>query len=386
MAKPLNHKSSQGNGHEAARLEALFASIGEGIITTDEKGKITRVNKMALNLLGFARSDLLGKRFPDVLIATHDNGVPIDIMERPITRAFLTGKSVTTRMLYKKKDGALLPAHITVSPIILDEKPIGAIEVLRDLTDEIANDKMKSDFISIASHQLRTPLSAVNMYTQMLRDGFAGPINEQQAEFLRIVLGSIERMNELIDTLLNITRIEAGGIVPKIQEVSLGALTESMLAELLPDVEENALGVTCEIATDTPLIATDGMLVKEVYSNLFSNAIKYTPAGGTIHIELSNNHSDVTFSVQDTGYGIPEKAQKHIFTKFFRAENVTRQDVTGTGLGLYLTKTISETLGGELWFESQENVGTTFYFRLPKSTRRAKHLQPTTVKYQKKSS
>jgi PAS domain S-box-containing protein len=368
---------------DTARLEALFASIGEGVITTDEDGAVSRINSVGLELLGYAEKDIMGKRFLDKIVAVYENGNPLTIMERPITKAFLSGRTIRARTIYKRRDGSFLPAQLTVSPIIFEGKPIGAIEVFRDLSDEIENDKMKSDFISIASHQLRTPLSAVSMYTQMLRDGFAGSINDQQLEFVNIVLGSVGRMNELIDTLLNITRIEAGGIIPKIQEVSLETLVQSVIAESLPDAEEKEIVLSSKLDKDLPNVATDGLLVKEVYANLLSNAIKYTASGGAIRICLANNHSDITFSVRDSGYGIPLKSQKHIFTKFYRAENVTRRDVSGTGLGLYLTKTIADTLGGELWFESEEDVGTTFYFRLSKSSRRAKHLQPKPVKHQK---
>lgn len=365
MATPAR-KPTHGSSQDAARLEALFSSIGEGVIATDDKGVVTRINSRALKLLHFKRAEVLGQRFPDKIVAVYENGSTIDAIDRPITKAFLTGLPVRTRTLYKMSDGSLLPVHLTVSPIIFRDQPIGAIEVFRDLSDEIESDKMKSDFISIASHQLRTPLSSIHMYTRMLHDGFAGPINVQQTEFIDIVLGSVERMNGLIDTLLNITRIESGGIVPHIQEVLPGNLILSLVAEILPDIEDKGLLLTSSIAEDVPAIATDPLLVKEVYANLLSNATKYTPVGGTVDVSLTDRRGDILLSVRDNGYGIPQKSQKHIFKKFYRAENVTKTDVSGTGLGLYLIKTIAETLGGELWFESQENVGSSFHFSLPK--------------------
>jgi PAS domain S-box-containing protein len=352
--------------HDRDRLEALFASIGEGVIATDEKAIITRVNQKALELLGFKRSEILHKHFLSVIVSVHDNGKPLDVFDRPIVKAFQTGKTISERSLYVQKNGTLLPTQVTVSPIISHKHPIGAIEVFRDLTAEIESDKLKSDFISIASHQLRTPLSAINMYTRMLQDGLAGELTSEQRPYIETILSSVERMNTLIDTLLNITRIEAGSIAIKVRTVHLDELSQNIFNEFLPAAEVKHITLTADLPENMEPITTDNLLIKEICANLLSNAIKYTPDGGKVHFKLTSLPKEIRWTVADTGYGIPAKAQKNIFLKFFRADNITGMDVSGTGLGLYLIKNLAESLGGELWFESKENVGSTFTFSLPK--------------------
>jgi PAS domain S-box-containing protein len=360
-------KTSTGTlGQDSARLEALFASIGEGIIATDEMGKITRINQTALDLLGMHRSAAMHKHFLSVIISVHDNGVPVDVFDRSIVKAYQTGTTISERTLYQRKDGALLPVQVNVSPIIFQGRPIGAIEVFRDLTTEIESDKLKSDFISIASHQLRTPLSAINMYARMLSDGLAGDLTPEQLPYLQTVLTSVERMNGLIDTLLNITRIEAGGITVHPANVQPDELAQEMLTEFRPAAEAKSISLSAELPTSISPVMTDNLLVKEVFANLLSNAIKYTPNGGSVQFRLLDTPKEVRWEITDTGYGIPESDQKNIFLKFFRATNITNKDVSGTGLGLYLIKNVVNSLGGELWFESTVNVGSTFTFTLPR--------------------
>lgn len=359
--------------HDTVRLEALFASIGEGVIATDEAGTITRINQKALDMLGYKRSEVMHKPFLSVIIAVHDNGKPLDVFDRSIVKAFQTGRTISERSLYLLKDGTLMPVQVTVAPIVSRKHPIGAIEVFRDLTNEIENDKLKSDFISIASHQLRTPLSAINMYTRMLQDGLAGPLTPEQIPYIHTILNSVERMNTLIDTLLNITRIEAGGISVKAKPVRLDDLARDILTEFLPAAQAKNIALTSDIPNTMQPITTDNLLIKEICANLLSNAIKYTPEGGKAHFALIDSADEVRWQVTDTGYGIPAKEQKNIFLKFFRAENITNKDVSGTGLGLYLIKNLAENLGGDIWFESKENVGSTFYFSLPKDHNNKSH-------------
>lgn len=353
------------NSHYVTEIEALIASIGEGLIATDDTGRITRVNKQTLGIFGYKSSELLNHRMTDKIIAVYENGQPLDIIDTPIAKSYLTGEVVSERANYRQKDGTIIPVHVTVSPLLLKGIPIGAVQLFRDIRAEIQMDKMKSDFISLASHQLRTPLSTVNIYAGMLIDGLAGELSDEQRAFTRTILGAAHRMNELIDTLLNITRIEAGGIEVSPSNVELHNVIEETISSIMPSIEEKNMSLQFK-ADDEPIqLKTDPVLVKEVLINLFTNAIKYTPEAGIIEVVMLRSSKNIIISVQDNGYGIPILAQSHIFAKFFRADNILLHDVAGTGLGLYLTKMIAESLSGDIWFESEEDKGSTFYFSLP---------------------
>jgi PAS domain S-box-containing protein len=351
---------------EQARIEAIFSSIGTGAITTDGEGRIERVNDRALELLGFSREELMGQWFPQVLVALTDNNVIIDPMDRPITQSFLSGKPVVTRTNYLRKDGSILPASITVSPIILANKPVGAVEVFEDVTLELEIDRMKSEFISLASHQLRTPLTAINIYTQMLLDGYEGELNEHQKESLDTILKSSQRMNKLISALLDISKMEAGKISTTNARVELDQILEQTVSELEQDAMAKDIQLTTKIDGANFTVHSDALLVGEVYSNLISNAIKYTPDKGKVAVSLRADENNYVFRVRDNGYGIPADFQEKIFKKFSRAANAQQVDTTGSGLGLYMAKEIATVLKGRLWFTSKHEKGTSFYFSIPK--------------------
>lgn len=357
----------RGGGEGRALAEALFTSIGDGAIATDEYGKITRINPPALQMLGYKESELIGKWFPRVIEALNADGQNLTLIERPITKAFLAGQTISEKMHYKRKNGALLPVAVTVSPIMIGRRPVGAIEVFRDITLEVEIDRMKSDFISLASHQLRTPLSAVKTYAHMLVDGYMGDINQPQKRSLRTIIAAANRMNELISTLLNVTRIESGNIVVSMKQVNLNKLIEDVTKELaVPAVEKN-IQIQIDSAAAQPLnIRTDQLILKEILANLLSNAIKYSPNESPVRMTARSKGRDAEICVEDSGWGIPKEAQEQIFTKFFRAQNVSRRETSGTGLGLYLVKGLVERLGGRIWFESTEDKGTRFYVSVPK--------------------
>jgi PAS domain S-box-containing protein len=346
-------------------IDAVFSSIGEGAIATDEFGRIVRINYSALQLLGFNEQEVIGKWYPSVVVAIHENGSKVNLMDRSITKAFISGNPVIETTYYLTKKGDRLPVTITVSPVVISGRPIGAINLFRDITQEHEIDRMKSEFISLASHQLRTPLSAIKTYSHMLLEGFMGKLNKDQTQALESVVDASDRMVQLTDTLLNITRIESGSITISKSKVNLRAVAEKVIHEQLLDARSKDIVISIDSPDKPAIVNTDKFIVKEILTNIISNAIKYTPEKGKIILAIRPRKDEILCSVSDNGIGIPKAHQDQIFNKFYRAPNVLGRDTTGTGLGLYLIKSLAERLDIPISFESTENKGTTFYFSLP---------------------
>ena len=369
MAETDMPSAPRRTAHERqAEVEALFTSIGDGAISTDEFGRITRVNPAAQGILGYSEDELVGTWFPKKIIAVSADDVPTNLIDRPITKAFLTGRPIAEKMFYRRQDGQEIPVSINVSPILLNGKPLGAIEVFRDISLEQEVDRMKSEFISLASHQLRTPLSAIKTYTHMLTDGYMGDLNEAQNKSLSTIVGATNRMNELISTLLNITRIESGTIAISPKLVKLNELVEALMPELELMATAKSIDLKLQLrGKGSTAIKTDALIVKEIVTNLVSNAIKYTPDNGQVTITIRPHRNEVQVEVTDSGWGIPKFSQDQVFSKFFRAQNIVKRETTGTGLGLYLVKGLLDTLDGKIWFHSEEGAGTNFFFTLPRT-------------------
>lgn len=353
-----------GTALEQAHSDAIFESIGDGAIALDGSGRIRRINAAALEILGYKKSEVLGRWFPDVIVAINSKGEPIAPLERPVTRAFITGKAVNEKTWYKTPNRRI-PVHVTVSPIMQRQRPIGAIEVFRDITVEHDIDRMKSDFISIASHQLRTPLSAIHTYVHMLSDEFSGKLNLLQKRYVKHITTSAQRMNEIIDTLMSISRIESGVMKAEPVVTDVSELVTRLHSELksLAKGKKQKFSLSCD--PKSIIVSIDPVFFTEICSNLLSNAIHYTPPGGKISVSLQHKNETLFFNVSDTGLGIPKELQKSIFTKFFRAPNAREIETSGSGLGLYLARELAYALGGRVWFSSQEGKGTTFYLSVP---------------------
>lgn len=369
-----------------AKDEAIFSSIGDGLIVTDEKGNIVLVNEAFEKLLGWSAKEVIGRKMLDVVQKVDEKGEIIPPGKRSL-RKVLTGEisvgkasNIIKTHSYIRKDKSKLPITGVVTPVILDGKVLGAVQVFRDVTYEQGVDKAKTEFVTLASHQLRTPLSIINWYIEMLFSGDAGKVNENQKKYLKEAYKASKRMVDLVNTLLNVSRLEMGTFVIEPESVNIAKAVKACLEELKPQILDKKLILREEYDPGIPLVLFDPKFLTIVFQNLLSNAVKYTPEKGNINLSLAldNKKKAVIFKVSDTGYGIPKNQQDKIFTKLFRADNVREKNTEGTGLGLYIVKAIMDHSGGFVRFESpssatfdkatpgkEENKGTTFYVTLP---------------------
>lgn len=225
---------------------------------------------------------------------------------------------------------------------------------------------LQSDFITLTSHQLRTPLSGMKWLLELMSKSTTGNLNKKQRELLQKIYSSNERMIALVNDLLEVSRIETGQSKLYLQPTDLAPIVRGLIRERGQNVSKKKLQVVLTIEQEPlPMVKTEPNKIRQAIGNLISNAITYTPEGGHILIDIKVVAGMIEAKIADSGVGIPADQQKQVFVKFFRGNNVLNFETTGTGLGLYITKAFIEASGGQIWFESKEGKGTTFYFTLP---------------------
>jgi signal transduction histidine kinase len=227
-------------------------------------------------------------------------------------------------------------------------------------------DETKDDFISMASHQLRTPLTSVKGYLSMVLEGDAGDIAPKQRKMLDQAFISSQRMVFLIADLLNVSRLKTGKFVIEPSPINLAKTISDEVSQLKETAKDRSLELIYDKPADFPIVMMDETKIRQVVMNFIDNAIYYTPAGGKIHVQLLNNPNTIELRISDNGIGVPKREQPHLFTKFYRAGNARQARPDGTGLGLFMAKKVILAQGGAVIFESQEGKGSTFGFTFSK--------------------
>jgi PAS domain S-box-containing protein len=353
----------------AKKDDAIIADIGDGIIVTDKKGRITFTNNRFTELLGWKPSEVKGRYYYDAFAVINHEGKTVPKSQRAITRALRDNVKITTllqdEMRYRRKDKSSFPVAYTVVPIEVDGKLTGTIEIFRDITEEVEIDRVKTEFISLASHQLRTPLTAIKWYSELLIEGEAGTLKPAQAAFLDKVHDATLTTIELVSSLLNLSRLEVRSIAVEPKTTDIVALAHDIAQGVTQQITSNKMTLVEDYPKTSLKLKVDHRLMQVVIDNLLTNAVKYSPEGAIIILSIKKDKRGVLISVQDNGYGIPKRQQDKIFTKLFRANNIKTKNTQGTGLGLYLVRVIMDYTGGKVWFESIENKGSIFYIHIP---------------------
>lgn len=342
---------------ERDRTVAIINNLVDGLIVLDEKNNIQFLNPVAIKFLNL-KQDSLGKKINDVLSENEET--------KGIIKILLDGEKI--KDLEREEYQLSKDKTIEITTIFLKEekKQLGNIIVLHDISREKMVEKLKTEFVSVAAHQLRTPLAAIRWSISLLKDENLS--EEDRKDLIEKCAQSNDRMINLVNDLLNVTRIEEGRYIYELELKDIIEITKSSIGAAMEEAKKKKIDFSLILPKEKlPLVEVDEEKIGLAIQNLVENAVHYTQPGGIVlfKIEYNKDKNELLFTVKDTGVGIPRDQQKRIFTKFFRAENVMRMETEGSGLGLFITKNIIESHKGKIWFESEENKGTTFYFTLP---------------------
>ncbi len=352
---------------EKEQSMSIITSMNEGLLVVNKKKEVILMNPTAEKLLEVKLADIAGVD-PGTIFRTFQGDKELLGDDKLIPMTMKGGKSITVgiddNFFVQTPSGKRFP--VTVATTLLTSKDNeGVLLVFRDVTEEKALNDAKSNFISIASHQLRTPLTSIRWYSEVLNDGSMGPLNEMQADFMKEIYQGSLRLFRTIDTLLALSRVESGKFEENRAILDAKVFVEGTVKELEPLLHEKKITTHINPEDALPNIFVDAFMLKEVITNLVANSIRYTNEGGVIDIDLKKEDDHVLCIVRDNGIGIPEAQKAKIFERFFRADNAVSKVPDGSGLGLSLVKELVEKWGGKVWFESKEGEGTTFFVTIP---------------------
>ncbi|MCO5178070.1 MAG: ATP-binding protein [Thermomicrobiales bacterium] len=341
---------------EVDRYATIFESANEGIVVLDPDGNVTEINPAACRLFNVNARAVIGMPATELglLSVAEIRLLPkLHRQDNPQSVVRQVGNRVVSTIVSPLRT---VPAR---------RRRAESVWLLRDVTEAVRMEETRNEFISVVSHELRTPMTAIKGFTDLLLDGDAGNVTRQQRELLTVVQGNANRLVNLVNDMLDMSRIESGRIQLDQTAVDVIAAIRNVVRSLQPVQEAKNLNILEELDPTAPRVYADEARLTQILTNLVANAYKYTPDNGWITVRAEVLDTFVAVSVSDTGIGIPADALQHVFTKFFRVEHPTTQAVSGTGLGLAITRLLVERHGGRITAASREGVGTTVRFTLP---------------------
>ncbi len=340
---------------EKNKTLAVITNLADGLLVFDATNNLSIVNPQAEEFFKVKSKDLIDKSILE-LTKIPEFSPLVRILGKEI-------KEIYRRELTVRKD---LTLEMSTVSLIREKEKLGTLIILHNITREKLVEKMKTEFVSLSAHQLRTPLSSIKWALKMLLDGDIGKITEEQRDFIKKTYQSNERMIALINDLLDVTRIEEGKYLYNPVFTQIENIIQSVINYYQREIKRKKIKFEFKKAQKKfPKLKIDVEKMKVAIGNLLDNAIRYTQVGGTVTFFLDCVKNKVEFSIHDTGIGISIDQQERIFTKFFRGANAVQMETEGTGLGLYIAKNIIEAHNGKIWFKSNPKKGTTFYFNLP---------------------
>lgn len=381
---PYNNLASEFS-ELSGQSEVIINQIADGVVTINGKGHINLINPAAQRILGWTKQDALSLDFGSVIKVYDIKDQLVADIHNPIEQAIQSNNSVTTDD-FKLETHSEKKIFVSMSISPAGQPGSGVIVVFRDISKEKAEERQQAEFISTASHEMRTPVASIEGYLGLALNPNTATIDAKARDFIAKAHESAQHLGRLFQDLLDITKAEDGRLATNPQVLDMGEYLQRVAEGLTPQAEAKNLRfiykpglnstegddkrssfniLSSRVLSPVYYVKADPDHLREVASNLMENAIKYTPKGEVV-IDITGDHNKVVLSVKDTGIGIPREDVSHLFQKFYRVDNSDTREIGGTGLGLYLCRRLIETMGGRIWVESEYQKGSTFFVELPR--------------------
>ncbi len=353
-------KSLKDVAKEKSKTHTIINSMTDGVLVVDKDGSVALLNPAATRFLSISVEEVLGKAIDQIKVEALTQAV------KDVLRGEEENLAGVSQEIQLQTDGKEIYLRCHAVPVRDEDGALlGGVAVLQDITQLKELERMKADFVAMVTHELRAPVAAIEQQLTVILKGLAGEINERQARMLGRAKERAKGLLDLVKDLLDLSKIEAGMQVQYMEPVDIGALLAKVVELMRPQAEQKGLTLEFELEEGLPSVNADAANMEGVFTNLISNAIKYTPEGGLVEVSGKREGDYIRIDVRDTGIGISEKDLPRIFERFYRVKTEKTRQIVGTGLGLSIVKQVVDAHLGSIDVQSVENQGTCFTVKLP---------------------